>query len=49
MLLDDSDKSAGEKFANHDLIGIPLQIIIGNRSLANNQVELKIRKTSKKP
>jgi prolyl-tRNA synthetase len=48
VLLDDSDKSAGEKFATHDLIGVPLQVIIGTRSLANNQVEIKIRKNSQK-
>lgn len=45
VLLDDRDESAGRKFADADLIGIPLRIILGKRALANNQVEIKIRRT----
>jgi prolyl-tRNA synthetase len=45
VLLDDRDESAGRKFNDADLIGIPLRIIIGKRMLANNQVEIKIRRT----
>jgi len=45
VLLDDRDESAGRKFADADLIGIPLRIIIGKRMLANNQVEIKIRRS----
>jgi prolyl-tRNA synthetase len=44
VLLDDRDESAGRKFNDADLIGIPLRIIIGKRMLANNQVEIKIRR-----
>jgi prolyl-tRNA synthetase len=45
VLLDDRDESAGRKFNDADLIGIPLRIIIGKRMLANDQVEIKIRRT----
>jgi prolyl-tRNA synthetase len=45
VLVDDRDESAGRKFNDADLIGIPLRIIIGKRMLANNQVEIKIRRT----
>ena len=45
VLLDDRDESAGRKFNDADLVGIPLRIIIGKRMLANNQVEIKIRRT----
>ena len=44
VLLDDRDESAGRKFNDADLVGIPLRIIIGKRMLANNQVEIKIRR-----
>jgi len=44
VLLDDRDESAGRKFNDADLIGIPLRIIIGKRMLVNNQVEIKIRR-----
>jgi prolyl-tRNA synthetase len=43
VLLDDRDESAGRKFNDADLIGIPFRITIGKRSLANNQVEIKHR------
>jgi len=45
VLLDDRDESAGRKFNDADLIGIPLRIVLGKRMLANNQVEIKIRRT----
>ena len=45
VLLDDRDESPGRKFNDADLIGIPLRIIIGKRMLAQNQVEIKVRRT----
>ncbi|MBI3601903.1 MAG: proline--tRNA ligase [Candidatus Omnitrophica bacterium] len=45
VLLDDRDESAGRKFNDADLIGIPYQVIIGQRMLAQNQVEIKDRRT----
>ncbi|RYE05765.1 MAG: proline--tRNA ligase [Rickettsiaceae bacterium] len=44
-LYDDTDERAGSKFATHDLIGSPWQLIIGPAKVANNIVELKNRKT----
>lgn len=46
VLYDDTNNSLGQKFAIADLIGIPLQIIIGPKSIANDIVEIKDRKTS---
>ncbi len=47
VLLDDRNERAGVKFKDADLIGIPLQIIIGDRTLKEKAVELKIRKGKK--
>lgn len=43
VLYDDTDNRAGAKFATMDLIGIPNQIVIGPRGIANNEVEVKRR------
>jgi len=44
VLYDDrADKSAGEKFAEADLIGIPLRMVVSERTLQKNCVELKKR------
>ncbi|MDR2158031.1 MAG: proline--tRNA ligase, partial [Holosporaceae bacterium] len=45
VLYDDRDISVGEKLADADLIGIPWQIIIGQKKIENGLVELKNRKT----
>jgi prolyl-tRNA synthetase len=45
VLMDDRDESAGRKFADADLIGVPWKVIIGKRKLAEGAVELKSRKT----
>ena len=45
VLLDDRDESAGRKFNDADLIGIPLRIIIGKRMLSQDQVEIKVRRS----
>ncbi len=45
VLLDDRNVRPGVKFKDADLIGIPLQIIIGERSLKNNYIEVKRRRT----
>jgi prolyl-tRNA synthetase len=45
VIYDDTDDRAGAKFATVDLIGIPTQIIVGPRSIANGEVELKDRKS----
>lgn len=46
VLLDDREESAGRKFNDADLIGIPLRINIGKRYVSEGNVEIKIRKTS---
>ncbi len=43
VLLDDRDERAGIKFKDADLIGIPLRITIGEKSLLKNVVEFKGR------
>jgi len=48
VLLDDRDERAGVKFKDADLLGLPLQVIIGRESQKGNNVELKIRRTQKK-
>jgi prolyl-tRNA synthetase len=48
VLYDDTDERAGAKFSTFDLIGLPWQVIVGPRGLANNQVEIKNRKTGER-
>jgi prolyl-tRNA synthetase len=45
VLLDDRDARAGEKFADADLIGIPLRITAGKKSLEDGRVDVKDRET----
>ncbi len=45
-LLDDRDISAGAIFSDNDLIGTPIQIIIGKKFLDGNEVEIKDRATN---
>ena len=47
VLYDETNERPGEKFANMDLIGVPSQIILGENSLKENDVEIKNRKTKK--
>jgi prolyl-tRNA synthetase len=43
VLYDDRDESAGVKFADADLIGIPLRVTVSKRNLKENAAELKLR------
>jgi prolyl-tRNA synthetase len=43
VILDDRDERAGVKFKDADLIGIPLRVTIGHKSLADGRIEIKIR------
>jgi prolyl-tRNA synthetase len=43
VLLDDRDERPGVKFKDHDLIGIPLRIVVGGKNLADGKVEYKLR------
>ena len=47
-LLDDRDERAGVKFKDADLIGIPLQIIIGREPAKSGKLELKARNNAGK-
>lgn len=46
VLFDDRDAQAGEKFADSDLIGIPLRVVISKKSLAAGGIEVKKRSES---
>ena len=48
VLYDDTDQRAGAKFATHDLIGIPWQLIVGPRGAAAGEVEIKNRRTGER-
>ena len=43
VLYDDRDESAGVKFKDSDLIGIPLRIVVSEKTLSKNKVEIKKR------
>lgn len=44
VLYDDRDEaSAGEKFSDADLIGIPIRLVVSEKSLAKKSVEIKMR------
>lgn len=43
VLYDDRDERPGVKFADQDLIGCPIRLTVGARSLKNNEIEVKLR------
>lgn len=47
-IMDDRDCNAGVKFKDANLIGIPLKIVISEKNLKQNQVELENRRTNEK-
>jgi prolyl-tRNA synthetase len=47
-LYDDRDERGGAKFASMDVIGLPWQLIVGPKGLANGVVELKRRATGER-
>ena len=47
ILLDDRDESAGKKFADADLSGIPLKLIIGKNFLNENLIGVSFRNSNK--
>jgi prolyl-tRNA synthetase len=44
-ILDDRDERAGVKFKDADLIGYPIRIVIGPKTMARNAMEVKVRYT----
>ncbi len=47
-IIDDRNFSPGFKLRDADLLGMPLQVIIGEKNLNDKKIELKFRKTGKK-
>jgi prolyl-tRNA synthetase len=47
VLLDDRDLRAGVKFKDADLLGTPLRLTVGPKTLAQGQVELKARREAR--
>jgi prolyl-tRNA synthetase len=45
VLLDDRDLRAGEKFADADLIGLPLRVTMGKKTLEDGMVDVRERAT----
>jgi prolyl-tRNA synthetase len=45
MLLDDRDLRAGEKFADADLIGCPVRVTVGKKTLEDGAVDVRVRET----
>ena len=48
VVLDDRDVTAGVKFADADLIGYPVHVVIGKRGIESGQVDLKTRATGER-
>jgi len=45
VLLDDRPARAGEKFADADLLGLPIRVTVGKRSLEDGAVDVRDRAT----
>ena len=46
MIYDDRDVRAGAMFADADLLGVPIRVVVGPKNLKNNQIELATRDKS---
>ena len=47
-VIDDRDDSAGVKFADADLIGYPVQVVVGKRGIKEGVADLKVRATGER-
>ena len=45
VLLDDRDLRAGEKFADADLIGLPMRVTVGKKTLEDGMVDVRERRS----
>jgi prolyl-tRNA synthetase len=45
VLLDDRDQRAGEKFADADLLGLPVRVTVGKKTLDDGAVDVRSRET----
>ena len=48
VLYDDRDASPGEKFADAELLGVPLRLTLGKKSVEAGEVEAQIRRGQEK-
>jgi prolyl-tRNA synthetase len=48
VLYDDRDERAGVKFADMDLIGLPWQLVVGPKGVAQGKIEVKDRRTGER-
>jgi len=48
VAIDDRDLPAGVKFNDADLVGYPVQVVVGRRGLASGNVDLKLRATGER-
>ncbi|MCL2040015.1 MAG: proline--tRNA ligase [Bacteroidetes bacterium] len=48
VLFDDREVSVGVKFNDADLIGLPIQIIVGEKNLKEGNIEVKFRRTDER-
>ncbi len=48
VVLDDREVTAGVKFADADLIGYPVQVVVGKRGIESGTVDLKARATGQR-
>ena len=45
VLLDDRDQRPGEKFADADLLGVPIRVTVGKKTLDDDAVDVRVRAT----
>jgi prolyl-tRNA synthetase len=45
VLLDDRELRAGEKFADADLVGLPMRVTVGKKTLEDGMVDVRDRLT----
>ncbi len=48
VVLDDRESAAGVKFNDADLIGFPVQVVVGKRGIEAGQLDIKVRATGDK-
>ena len=48
VVYDDRDASAGEKFADAELLGVPLRLTVGKRGVEQGEVEAQVRRGQEK-
>ena len=48
ILFDDREETAGVKFNDADLLGLPMQLIVGQKNLKDGNIEVKLRRTDER-